>query len=665
MLLTALMILQGLSLAQGKILPDNLIDLSLEELMEIEIPVTSASRQPVGLRYLSMPVTVITAEDIHYSGVTTIPEILQFAPGVDVRRIDRQRYIVGIRGLFGMFSDRTVVLVDGRPATNPVTSTMNWENLPILMEDIERIEIIRGPGGAVWGNAFNGAINIISKRPGQCLGGLVSTTLSEFGDTFTHLRYGRTQGKWSWKASAGYENIEDSDAAGKGKYISGWPEYDPLLGFDSYKARDWGRYWKFDTQAEYRVNELTRWSFGIAHSSSQEGDFEFVGVFPRHDFTTEYTRLFARLDHQFDKDTSVYFQWFGDYNDAHRRVMVEQIKYMENDFETQLNFKPADDHTASVVGNLRWNRMSMHNYSSTNEFVFDRDSYNEYWAGIFLIDRWAVTDRLTLEGQVCSNYYSATTIDWSTRLTTLYALDKKQNHIMRAGFARAFRTPTVGLRRASSSYLYDMSLSNPPEDNRLDNEGTYSFEAGYVGRLTDNLSLNVDTYYQRYERLVGMRTIVDPDTWISTSTFGNINGGNAWGGEASLVLRHKNGKITAWYAYNGLELDEDGQCTRSLPPANHKVGLNTRWYLDKNWTFNTNFVFQNSVRPVDPILKASPAFHRLDLTLSRKFADGKGELTIGVTDVMNETTNPIHDVSNYTSLETPGRMFFGRLQFAF
>jgi outer membrane receptor for ferrienterochelin and colicin len=663
-LVSGVMTLSGLSSANLKILPDNLLDMSLEDLMEIEIPVTSASRQPVGLRYLSMPVTVITAEDIHYSGLTTIPELLQFTPGVDVRRLDRQRYIVGIRGLSGIFSDRTIILIDGQPAIDPAFSTTHWENLPILMEDIDRIEIIRGPGGAVWGNAFNGAINIITKRPNQCQGGLVSTTISEFGDTVTHLRYGQTQGKWSWKASAGYENTEDSDAAGAGRYVSGASALNPLMGFDSFTARDWGRYWIFNTEAEYRVDEQTHWTIGAAHSSGQEGDFEMIGVFPRRDFLTEYTRLFTRMDHQFDSDTSAYVRWFADYWDTHRRTYTDRSTYLENDFEAQLNFKPTENQNASVVGNFRWNRMSMSNYSSTNELVFDRNDYNEYWAGLFLIDRWTATEKLTLEGQICINHYSPTGNDWSTRLTTLYALDDQQNHIVRAGFARAFRTPSVGLRRMSYTYLSPGMFTTDPSPTDLNNEGTYSLEAGYVGRLSENLSLNIDTYYQRYERLIGVTN--QTNMWgITTSSFGNIDGANAYGEETSLTLRHRTGKITAWYAYNAFVTDQFGQITRSLSPAEHKAGLNTRWYLDKDWTLNTNYVFQSDIGMFGAVVKDPHSFHRLDLTLSRKFAKGKGELMFGVTDLLNETTDPVFDSGNLTAMETPGRMFFGRLQIQF
>jgi outer membrane cobalamin receptor len=644
-----------------------LFNMSPEELMNVSV--VSASRLPTQPQYLSAPVTVITAEDIHYSGATTIPEILQFAPGVDVRRLDRQRYAVGVRGLFGVFSDRTLVLIDSRPATDIIYGTTHWENLPVLMDDIERIEIVRGPVGAAWGaNAFTGVINIITKKPGETPGGLISTTINEYGDSYTQLLYSQTQGKWSWKASAGYEDVEDSDAAGAGKYTSGTPALNTLMGFDTFKARDWGRFWKFDTQAEYRIDNQTRYSFGAAHSSGQEGDYEFIGVFPRRDILTEYTRMFARMDHQFDKDTSAHIQWFGDYWDNHRRVVTDHTTYMENDLEGQFTFKPADAHTASVGGNVRWNRMSMHNHSTTDEYQFTEDGYDEYWAGIFLIDRWSVTDRFTLEGQVRLDNYSETTTDWSTRFTALYALDEKQNHIVRAGFARAFRSPSVAVREGYADYLQapvigGLFLTQQPQDG-LDNEGTYSLEAGYTGRLTGNLSLNIDGYYQRMERLIGVTNATDM-FGVTTSTFDNVAGADAWGTETSLTWKHKTGKITAWYAYNALRTDEFGQITRSLPPSVHKAGLTNRWYLDKNWTFNTNYVFQSAIKTYGASAKDTHGFHRLDVTLSRKIAKGQGELMIGVADIVNKTTDPVFDTGYLTAHETPGRTLFARLQYSF
>jgi outer membrane receptor for ferrienterochelin and colicin len=660
-------LLSAMTLPAGENPSDNLFEMSLEELMNV--PVVSASRIPTETKYLSAATTVITAEDIHYSGATSIPEILQFAPGMDVRRLDRNRYIVGVRGLFGTFSDRTLVLIDGRPATNPAFGTTHWETLPVLMEDIARIEIVRGPVGAAWGaNAFTGVINIITKKPQDTPGGLISTTINEYGDTYTSLRYGQTQGKWSWKASAGYDNTEDSDAAGAGRYISGTPALNSLMGFDSFTARDWGRFWKSDLQGEYRANDQTRWSFGAAHTSGQQGDYEFLGVFPRRDMLSEYTRLFARMDHQIDKDTNFHVQWFGNYMDYHYKVFTDRLTYLQNDLEVQLTFKPADDHTASVGGNIRWDHITQHNDSSLNVLDFDKNKYDEYWAGLFLIDRWTVTQRLTLEGQLRLDDYSETTTDWSGRFMALYAMDEQQNHIVRAGFARSFRAPSVGIRRASSNYLQapfigSIFRTESPDGYELDNEGTYSLEAGYTGQLSDNFSINVDTYYQRMEDLAGARiSRVGP---VTNSKIDNINGASSWGAEPSLTWQYKAVKITGWYAYNGFKTDEFAQLTRSTFPSQHKAGLTGRYNLDNDWIFNANYAFQNSIHTYKTTAVDYHTSNRLDLTLSRKFAKGKGELMFGVMDVLNETSAAVFDSGNMASLETPGRTFFTRLQLHF
>ena len=639
--------------------PVNLFEMSLEELLEIPT-VVSASRQEQKITKASVPISIITSEDIHNSGLKSIPDILQFTCGVDVRRIDRQRYAVGVRGLFGLFSDRTLILIDGRPVTDPIHGTTHWEKLPIMVEDIDRIEIVRGPGGAAWGaNAYTGVINIITKKLENTLGVFSSTTITEFGDSYTHFRYGEKKDKWNWRLSVGYEDIEDSDSAGAGKY---YPTMYPATGFDSYSTRDWSRLWKFDTVAEYNKSDATRWSFGAAHSSSQEGDFEFNGYFPRRDSLTEYTRLFTRLDHQYDEDTSGYIQWFGNYWNTHCRVITDHMEYMQNDIEGQINFKPADNHTISAGGNVRWNRIQTDNYSLIGENILGDD--NEYWGGIFLIDSWSVTDRLTLEGQGRVDHYSETSTDWSTRLTALYAMDEKQNHIMRASFARAFRSPSLILRDLNFTSFGNTIIFTPTDD--VKNEGTYTLEAGYSGRISDNMQLNIDGYYQRFERLFGVTLTADPPPPpLYYATFKNIDGANAYGGELSLTYHNSKGKFTAWYAYNGYKTDLSGQNTRSFPPAEHKAGITGRVFINNDWTANVNYAYQNGVKYESGIIAGLHTSNRVDLTLSRKFAKDKGEFMIGVADILNETTDPVVEQGHFTGHETPGRMFFASAHMKF
>ena len=126
------------------------------------------------------------------------------------------------------------------------------------MEDIERIEVVRGPVGAAWGaNAENGMINIITKKPVDTEGLFSSTTINEYGDSYTHTRLSQISDLWSWHLSAGYEDLENSDDAGAGKYTSGSPALNGLIGFDSYTARDFSRNLRLDFEARNQYSDDT------------------------------------------------------------------------------------------------------------------------------------------------------------------------------------------------------------------------------------------------------------------------------------------------------------------------------------------------------------------------------------------------------------------------
>ena len=194
-----------------------------EDLMfsNIELVIT-ASRQAQRITETSAPVTVISADDIHFSGATSIAQALQYANGVDLYWRDRNNPQVGIRGMHQAVGDRTLALINGRNANEVVSGGVVLTTLPVLPEDIERIEVVRGPSGGAFGaNAFNGVINIITKRPEDMEGFLASVTVNEFGDHWVHNRLAEGTEDFSWKISVGYNDIESSDDAIANDTISG------------------------------------------------------------------------------------------------------------------------------------------------------------------------------------------------------------------------------------------------------------------------------------------------------------------------------------------------------------------------------------------------------------------------------------------------------------
>ncbi|WCE28717.1 TonB-dependent receptor plug domain-containing protein [Vibrio sp. SCSIO 43137] len=151
----------------------DLTALSIEELMQIEV--TSVSKKREKLSQAAAAVYVVTRNDIRRSGATSIPEALRLVPGVDVAQIDPNKWAIGIRGFNGRLENKLLVMIDGRSVYTPTFSGVYWENLDYVMEDIERIEVIRGPGATLWGtNAVNGVINIITREVSETLGGYAS-----------------------------------------------------------------------------------------------------------------------------------------------------------------------------------------------------------------------------------------------------------------------------------------------------------------------------------------------------------------------------------------------------------------------------------------------------------------------------------------------------------
>src|SRR5579863_5286536 len=165
--------LTGLSSwAQQPKAPD-LSQVSLEDLMDIQV--TSVSKKEQSQSKAGAAIFVISQEDIRRSGATKIPDLLRLAPGVDVARVDANRWAISVRGFNDQHADKVLVLVDGRSVYSPSFSGVFWDMVDVPLEDIERIEIIRGPGGTLWGaNAVNGVINIITMDAKASQGGLIS-----------------------------------------------------------------------------------------------------------------------------------------------------------------------------------------------------------------------------------------------------------------------------------------------------------------------------------------------------------------------------------------------------------------------------------------------------------------------------------------------------------
>ncbi len=179
--------------ASGQSRPSDLASATLEDLMRIEI--TSASRREQTAEDVAAAVYIITQADIRRSGMTSVPDLLRLVPGVQVAQVNSNKWAISIRGFSGIYSNKLLVLIDGRTIYNPLFASVMWDTEDVMLEDIDRIEVIRGPGAAVWGtSAVNGVINILTKTAHDTRGLMVRAGAGTHDRGNLALRYGGTAG---------------------------------------------------------------------------------------------------------------------------------------------------------------------------------------------------------------------------------------------------------------------------------------------------------------------------------------------------------------------------------------------------------------------------------------------------------------------------------------
>lgn len=188
--------------------PPDLREASLEELLSLQV--TSAGRRQQRAEDVAGAVYVITQDDIRRSGLRSLPEILRLAPGVQVAQVSANKWAVSVRGFNSLYSNKLLILIDGRSLYNRAFAGVFWDANDLDVAEIERIEIVRGPGGAMWGsNAVNGVINIISRSARVSTGGAISVSLGTFERSRVTARYGSSLGRAAYRVFGQWSGYAD------------------------------------------------------------------------------------------------------------------------------------------------------------------------------------------------------------------------------------------------------------------------------------------------------------------------------------------------------------------------------------------------------------------------------------------------------------------------
>lgn len=466
--------------------PQDLTGLSLEELMNVEVVVTSAARHEQSLAKTPAAIFVLSSDDIRRSGATSIPEALRLVPGVDVARFDSNRWAVAIRGFNGQFANKLLVLVDGRSIYTPLFSGTWWDVADVPLEDIERIEVIRGPGAALWGaNAVSGIINIITKSAAETQGTQASATVGTQDRFLGYLRHGGALEDGHWRAWANYTNRNSTDRTSGAEGDDAWDLFHAGFRVD----RDAGErdHWTFAGDA-YRG-----YIGGTIAVAAPPPQYAFVGSDPTDVWGAN---LQARWTHAYGERDEASLFGYVDHVDRKLSVFGEERTTANLDFQRRTPLSARQDFTfgASLRGSyavtedsfaIAWrddHRLdSMFSTFAQDEIVLEPE-------------RWA----LTLGAKLEHDDYSG----WNLQPDLRLLFTPNERETWWASVSRAVRTPSQAEQDVRAIVAV---IPGAPDqyveyfgDRDVEPETLDSYQIGYRVRPTERVSLDATAYYDHH-----------------------------------------------------------------------------------------------------------------------------------------------------------------------
>ncbi len=477
---------------QPVVAPTALKSLTLEELSQIEV--TTPSKEPVKAFQTAAAIYVITGDDIRRSGATSIPEALRMAPGVEVARIDANKWSIGIRGFGSRLTRSVLVLIDGRTVFTPLFDGTYWEVQDTLMDDIDRIEVIRGPGGTIWGpNAVNGVINVITKSSRLTRGMLVSAGGGNEEQGSLGFRYGGGNGK-----DFTYRIYGKSFTRGPGVHA------------DSGNFDDWRA-----AQSGFRMD----WSKHDRDTFTLQGDLYQESAGERVE-AVSYTQPFSRIvDSNAElSGGNIMARWqrtLGDGNDIQVQAYYDRTRRLESNFGEVRNTFDVDflqRRRLPARQQLSWGLGArvdpVNNSEVVSGLTFVPNRRTDYLLTAFLQDDIGLVDRrltLTVGTKLLRTNFTGSGVQWEPSARLLWT--PSENHSVWAAFTHALRTPSDAEANFNLSGYIGTAAGGVPFFARFNanpdfaSEQLNGYELGYRRLLGHHLFIDTSSFYNHYHDL--------------------------------------------------------------------------------------------------------------------------------------------------------------------
>jgi len=605
-------------------------ELSPEQLLNATV--VSASKSPEKLKDAPAAIFVLTSEDIIRSGATSVPEALRLVPGVQVAQINANSWAVSVRGFNSALADKLLVLVDGRTVYDPLFSGVHWDAQDMVLEDIDRIEVIRGPGASLWGaNAVNGVINIITKKAQDTQGNLMSATAGNQERGTVEERYGGAIG----------ENGQDGYYRIYGKYRSMNDDETPM-GADAH-----------DAMTEQRAGFRTDLNGGNQNSYTVQGD-----VFDNNSSDFRALPLLAApyaltdLEALNDKGANVLGRWTRALSDDSHLMVQSYVDYEAQEQAIIRDRRTTFDlETQYDLPAIAWNKITMgtdYRYSADNlegssSFVSFPSAYEgtQLFSG-FVQDKITLDPKwhLTLGTKVEHNDYTGFEVEPDARLQ--WQPDDSQ--MAWAAVSRAVRTPS----RLEHDLTIDESTIPPSHaiplpvelllqaDPNFTSEDLVAYELGYRRQITPTSSVDVAVFYNDYSNLSTDSLLapglgISPLHFILPFEFTNDTSGETHGVEITGDWRAtKSFKLSASYSLLMIDLHGpssvsaiSSQAADTQSPSN-QFNVAARWDVTHDVAWDTTLYYVDSLPGFDV-----DTYWRLDTRASWRIFNGLEASLVG------------------------------------
>jgi iron complex outermembrane receptor protein len=552
--------------------------LSLEQLFDVEV--TSVSQKPESLFKAAAAVHVVTQDDLRRTGALSIPEALRNIPGVEVARVNSRDYAITARGFNGTAANKLLVLIDGRSVYTPLYSGVFWDTQDAFMEDIQQIEVNRGPGATVWGaNAVNGVINVISKKASETQGLLVSGGYGDIEQGFGGARYGGTLGaRASYRVYAKHFHRDGSD-------LPNGAEAD-----DAFEMSQGGFRIDWSPAASDEVT-IQGDAFGGHEHAANSNPFDLGGG-----------NTILRWTRRFGASSDLQLQAYYDRTDRDESpVFAERLDTY--DAELRHRFAPAKHHDMMWGLAFRRTHDDVHG-SPVLAFLPARVSHD--LSSAFVQDEWAIFKhqaRLTLGSKFEHNDYTGMEIQPSARLSW----SPTSAHTVWGAVSRAVRAPSRVDRDLYSPATPPFLLAGGPN---FESEVLTAFELGYKVQPASTLTGSIATFYNRYDDLRSIEGTAPP------FVFGNGLKGIGDGVETEASWQPSPPwRIDTGYTFLHLDLKpkpgstDVTQAAQEGDSPRHQAFLRPSWTVARVWSIDVTARYVSELPTVNVPAYAAADFH--------------------------------------------------------